>query len=285
MTARALAWAGERLGSPVTAAVPLLGGQTSTMLSLTTADGARAVLRLVTEEPWRTHGAELTARESRTQGQLAGTAVPAPRSLGLDADGAAMGTAAHLMSLLPGAVDLDRTSDADLGALAGLLVAVHAVRADPTPRAYQSWAWEAKHVVPPWSSDPALWEAGFAVLREPVPDDDTTFLHRDFSLRNVLWDGAAPSGLVDWVETSTGPAWLDVAHCCTNLALDHGEDAAERFAAAYRERTGVEAQPALDVMDVVGFLPPPGGRAWVTEPERQARLEQRLRTALARLGA
>ena len=57
------------------------------MLALTTARGERAVLRLMTKEPWRTHGAELTTREHETQLLLAGTDVPAPRSIALDADG------------------------------------------------------------------------------------------------------------------------------------------------------------------------------------------------------
>ena len=48
------------------------------MLALTTAGGDRAVLRLMTNEPWRTHGAELTTREHETQLMLADTGVPAP---------------------------------------------------------------------------------------------------------------------------------------------------------------------------------------------------------------
>ena len=68
---------GLRTGSPVVDAVA--GGITSTMLALTTAGGDRAVLRLMTNEPWRTHGAELTTREHETQLMLADTDVPAPR--------------------------------------------------------------------------------------------------------------------------------------------------------------------------------------------------------------
>ena len=37
------------------------------MLALTTDGGDEAVLRLMTNEPWRTHGAELTTREHVTQ--------------------------------------------------------------------------------------------------------------------------------------------------------------------------------------------------------------------------
>jgi aminoglycoside phosphotransferase (APT) family kinase protein len=246
------------------------------MLKLTDESGAQSVLRLMTNEPWRTHGAELTTREHQTQLLLTGTTVPAPRSLALDADGAATGEAAHLMTLVPGAVDLDRVADEDLAALAATLTTVHAFEPDPLPRNYQSWAWPAKYVVPDWARDPAAWKRAFALLRQDPPAYVGTFLHRDFQPRNVLWTGAEITGVVDWVETSWGPAWLDVAHCSTNLALEHGNEVAGRFAAAYVDRTGREPEPYFDVMDVVGFLPPPGRDSRITDPSQQRRLEERL---------
>ena len=63
----ALAWASSEVGSPVVTSEPLEGGLTSTMLALRHADGSESVLRLMTDEPWRTHGAELTARERDAQ--------------------------------------------------------------------------------------------------------------------------------------------------------------------------------------------------------------------------
>ena len=273
---RAVAWAAEQLGSDVVEVAELTGGWTSTMLALSAASGERAVLRLMTNEPWRTHGAELTTREHETQLLLAATSIPAPRSLALDADGAATGESAHLMTLVPGAVDLDRVADEDLDALAATLTTVHALDPDPLPRTYQSWAWPAKHVVPDWAQHPRAWKQAFALLRQDPPAYDGTFLHRDFQPRNVLWTGPDITGLVDWVETSWGPAWLDVAHCSTNIALLHGTETAERFAAAYVARAGREPVPYFDVMDVVGFLPPPGRTSMITDPSQQRRLEERL---------
>ena len=59
---RAIGWAAEQLrrGRRLR---ELAGGLTSTMLALTTRDGGSAVLRLMTNEPWRTHGEGLTTRE------------------------------------------------------------------------------------------------------------------------------------------------------------------------------------------------------------------------------
>ena len=280
--ADAVAWAEEHLG-PVSDVRALEGGRTSTMLALTPRRGEPAVLRLMTEEPWRTHGAELTARERAAQQRLAGSPVPAPRSLALDAAGERCGHPAHLMTRLPGRLELQRSDPGSLALLAELLEVVHAVEPSSDVRLFQSWAWEEKYVVPRWASDPGPWEDAFALLRTPVPAYEPTFLHRDFGAHNVLWSGGRLTGLVDWVETSLGPAWLDVAHAATNLALHHGSEVADRFAAAYVERTGRAPEPYLDVMDVVGFLPPPGRVSLVTDPHELARLEERLCVVLARV--
>jgi len=78
------------------------------------------------------------------------------------------------------------------------------------------------------------------------------------------WRAERTFGLVDWVEASIGPAWLDVARCCTNLALV--DEAAT---------------------DVFGFLPSPGRTtACVVDPDRDARrasLERRIVRVMGRL--
>ncbi|WP_442818505.1 phosphotransferase [Streptomyces sp. NBC_01320] len=59
---------------------------------------------------------------------------------------------------------------------------------------------------------------------------------------NVLFTGPdgnpRVSGVVDWVETSWGPADLDVAHCSTALAVLHGVPAGMRFADLYLAADG-----------------------------------------------
>jgi aminoglycoside phosphotransferase (APT) family kinase protein len=278
----ALGWASASIG-PVSRVRELSGGWTSTMLALDTGDGGGFVLRLMTREPWRSHGTELTARECEVQQMLAGTGVPAPRSRALDADGRACGFPGHLMSLLPGRVDLDRVDEVDLDRLADLLAGIHDISPTIDVRPYQSWAWEAKYSVPPWATDAALWEEAFALLRTDPPDFEPCFIHRDFQHRNVLWSDDRISGVVDWVETSIGPAWLDVAHCCTNIALTHGSATADRFAAAYVARTGREPQHYFDVMDIVGFLPPPDREGFITAADERRRLEERLSSVMRRL--
>lgn len=278
----ALAWVEATIG-PLAGVRELRGGWTSTMLALTGEDGAEHVLRLMTNEPWRTHGAALTTREREVQLMLGATPVPAPVSIALDATAEHCGVAAHLMTLVPGEVDTGRVDDASLGVLADELATIHAVEPTAEVRDYESWAWEAKYVVPPWARDRRLWADAFALLRTDPPSYDAVLIHRDFQHRNVLWLGDRVSGVVDWVETSRGPAWLDVAHGCTNIALRHGPARAQAFADAYVARTGAVPQPYFDVMDVVGFLPPPGRAPFITDPADLARLEDWLRSRVLML--
>ena len=272
----ALAWSAAAMGSLVRSS-ELSGGWTSTMVALANEYGDEAVLRLMTREPWRSHGPALTTREREVQQMLAHSGVPAPRSLALDADGRECGFPAHLMSLLPGRMDLDRIDGASCERLAHLLATIHEISPTIEIRPYQSWAWEAKYSVPPWATDPAVWEDAFALLRTDPPIFEPCFIHRDFQPRNVLWsEDHRITGVVDWVETSMGPAWLDVAHCCTNIAILHGGEAADRFEVAYVARTGREPQRYFDVMDIVGFLPPPGREGFIKAATERQRLEERL---------
>ena len=116
----------------------------------------------------------------------------------------------------------------------------------------------------------------------PPPAYDGRFLHRDFHLGNVLWREGEVTGVVDWVETSWGPAALDVAHAATYLAMLHGPETSTRFEDAYAPVRDEDRYWA--VMDVVGYLPDPVkvAQPWrdrgvpVTDETVRRRLEHRL---------
>lgn len=253
----ALAWTESVLGTTITEVAELRGGQTSTMLAITSACGREYVLRLVTQEPWRSDGAMLTQRERAAQLAMVNSAVPAPASVAITANGDAAGVAGHLMSRLPGEPLLPVRAPM-LEAMAEMLAAIHELEpAEPFP-AYRSWAWSSKFVIPAWSRHPGSWERAFEVLAEAPPSFDPTFLHRDYGHHNLLWVGDAISGVVDWVETSTGPAWLDAGHAATNLAVRIGPEVAWSFIERYAVLTGRRPEPYWLIMDGVGFLPPPG---------------------------
>lgn len=272
---------------------PLIGGWTSTMSALTADDGERAVLRLMTKEPWRRHAAGLLAREAAVQRQLHGSGIPAPRSIALDVAGETAGAPAHLMSWLPGGLRLDSAAHDVLEVLAQTLAGIHLFEPGRNrPREYQSWAPPGKRVLSSWMRRPARWSKAFALLEQPAPAYLGTFLHRDFHLGNLLWSRGRISGVVDWVETSWGPADLDVAHAATYLAMLHGLEASTRFTDAYRRRCDrcrdEEEFRYWNVMDIVGYLPDPVkvAQPWrdcglhISDDLARRRLEQRLEYVL-----
>lgn len=153
--------------------------------------------------------------------------VHAPDPIAVDLDGSASGEPSLLMTRLPGRVDFVRNDEGYLADLARLLVELHRFRppGEQWPRVFEFWAFESKFQVPTWSRE----------------------------------DGVV-TGLVDWVETSSGPADIDVAHCVSNLAGLHGVECAWGFRQAYVDAGG-ELEPDEDasrywqLMDLVAFLP------------------------------
>jgi aminoglycoside phosphotransferase (APT) family kinase protein len=96
-------------------------------------------------------------------------------------------------------------------------------------------------------------------IRRQAPQYEGVFLHRDFHPGNVLFDGDGISGVVDWVETSWGPADLDVAHCSTALALLHGPELGLRFpelySAAGGRLAGAEDHRYWRLLDALAYAP------------------------------
>lgn len=227
------------------------------MLKLADNERDVAVLRLMTEEPWRSHGAGLTRRESDAQNELVPTVIPAPRSLALDSEGTQTGESAHLMTLVPGILVTSPNYE-HLPKMAEIAAEIHSISPVRRFRQYQSWAPPSKWIIPRWSKHPGCWQEAFQMLDSPAPTYEPVFLHRDFSHRNLLWADDQISGVVDWVETSMGPAWLDIAHGATNLALAAGIDSALQFIESYEALTQTRREAYWFVMDAVGFLPAPG---------------------------
>jgi aminoglycoside phosphotransferase (APT) family kinase protein len=190
----------------------------------------------------------MLAREAAALRFLATTAIPAPRLIAVDP-----GRGRLLMSRLPGAA---RSRVDDLDALARTLVAIHALVPARRPPVYGSWV--KATAVPEWAGDARVWERALALIAAPAPPYRGCFLHRDYHPSNVLFSGATVSGVVDWTETSWGPADLDVAHCATNLAMRHGAGAPARMRAAYLAAGGrLAGDRHWALLDALGFLPEP----------------------------
>ncbi|MEV6498034.1 alpha/beta fold hydrolase [Streptomyces prunicolor] len=235
-------WVAKQLGDgrAVADMRPLYGGWSSQMRRLSLDDGTDLVQRTFVKPFFRHHGPGLLAREASVLALLAGQeGVPAPELVAVDATAEHCDHPTLLMSALPGRVRVDADDlDRRLDLLAAQLVRVHGVVPDERPRTYQAWT-SAERVRTP---DGALWERAVDVIRRDPPPYEGRFLHRDFHPGNVLFTGAGPelriTGVVDWVETSWGPADLDVAHCSTALALLHGPEHGLHFRERYEVHGG-----------------------------------------------
>lgn len=257
-------------GERVEEAVRLRGGWTSEMrrLDLRGPGGRRSlVLRSFVKPFFVRHAEGLLTREADVLRLLADTDVPAPTLTGVDATAEHCDHPSLLMSLLPGTVRLDdRGAGHRAGLLARQLARIHRVpvTAERRPRAYQAWTSPERVAPPADTGRPGLWRRAVDVIRREPPEYRGRFLHRDFHPGNVLFTGAGDdvrvSGVVDWVETSWGPADLDVAHCSTALALLHGVPEGMRFADRYAAAGGTLAEdPAAHLywrlLDALAFAP------------------------------
>jgi aminoglycoside phosphotransferase (APT) family kinase protein len=219
------------------------GGWSSQMRRLTLDDGTELALRTFVKPFFRKHAPGLLAREASILTLLAAREhIPAPRLVAVDATAEHCDHPSLLMSLLPGRVRVDEDDANDLERRLDLLAAqlawIHRVVPGDRPRTYQAWTSPGRVRTP----EGALWERAVDVIRREPPAYEGCFLHRDFHPGNVLFSGAGAelriSGVVDWVETSWGPADLDVAHCSTALALLHGPEHGLGFRARYEARGG-----------------------------------------------
>ncbi|MFE0186642.1 phosphotransferase family protein [Streptomyces sp. NPDC058989] len=235
------------VGERIVRTVALHGGITAEMRRLTIGrrDGGTRDLVLRTFVDVE-HAEDWLNREAGTLTLLTGTGVPAPGLVAVDATAAHCEYPSLLMTHLAGRTVLgDEGLDTRVPLLARQLVAIHALRPAERPREYVALT-TADTVVTPRGADAAAWAAAIDVIRGPAPPYEGRFLHRDFHPGNVLFDdvvspspaGPRIAGVVDWVQTSWGPADLDVAHCSTNLALLHGPAWGLRFAEAYEEAGG-----------------------------------------------
>ncbi|MEU4353113.1 phosphotransferase family protein [Streptomyces virginiae] len=256
-------------GERIAQVVRLRGGWTSQMrrLDLAGPGGRRSlVLRSFVKPFYVRHAEGLLTREAAVLRRLDGTDVPAATLAAVDATAQHCDHPSLLMTLLPGTVRLgDQDADDRAELLARQLVSIHRlpVTAAQRPRPYQAWT-SPERVTPPAATErPELWRRAVDVIRREPPAHQGCFLHRDFHPGNVLFTGSGGglriSGVVDWVETSWGPADLDVAHCSTALALLHGVPAGMRFTDRYVDAGGTLAEGSAHLywrlLDALGFAP------------------------------
>jgi aminoglycoside phosphotransferase (APT) family kinase protein len=293
-SAETLRWVEKVLGpgARVVAWRRMTGGIISAVHRLTIDRGGRRVslvLRQYAAGP--PDHPDLVRQEAATLGGVGAAGLPAPEVVAFCADGAeAGGCPSLLMSRLPGRVWLAPEDRADwLGQIARAAAKIH--EANVTAPAFQSWIDNDDLVVPASATRPAVWQAAFAVLRQPASPVTTRFIHRDFQHFNFLWHRGRLTGVVDWAVASTGPPDVDAGHCRLNLAVLFGADWAEEFRLAYEAETGRPVDPWWDLHAIASygdgwpeFIPVQvAGRVPVDTAGMTARIEELLEGTLRRL--
>ncbi len=261
---RVRAWVEALVPHAVVHLTPIGGGMTNTKWLVRLADGDSLVLRWSDPAVWGGTGREHVRREALACRLLAGSALPVPRLVASDLDGAMAGGPANLMTWRSGRVRLDRLEPAAITALAQLAVAVHRQPVPTGQHAPPTYAFRGPSAqeVPSWARWPDLWRQAIDLKAAGPPTTPHGLLHRDFHLGNILWQKDAVTGLIDWAETSWGPPDLDVAHICSDFAMLHTTADVETFRAAYLGQGGrldlnPDAARFWAVSDILGFLPDP----------------------------
>jgi Ser/Thr protein kinase RdoA (MazF antagonist) len=213
------------------------------------ADDRTLVLRRYAWEKFRLEEPEAPVREVDALNYASHHQLPVPTVMAADPTGSEVGDGipALLMTRVPGRA----VAAPDVAALAALAVQIHAVSGFGFEHRYFPWCRDTSTVPPRGSRRPELWQEALRLWRSSEPTYEPCFIHRDFHPGNVLWFRGTVAGVVDWANTCTGPAGLDIATCRWNLYESAGPQAATAFVDAYERFTERVHHPYWDVAKIV----------------------------------
>lgn len=185
--------------------------------------------------------AHAVEREYRVMRALAKTDVPVPEALALCEDASVVGTPFFVMRYVPGRLFWDpslpdvATPDerrAIYRELVRVLAAIHRVDVNEVGLsdygktggfvARQVERWSKQYEASRTADIPAM-EALMKWLAVNVPaDDETTLIHGDYRLDNMLFAKDAPSclGVIDWELSTLGHPLSDLAYTCMHYHLN-----------------------------------------------------------------
>lgn len=247
----------------VLGSVELKGSSSATLYRITLLHGllpVRVVLRLFTNHEWLAVEPDIPEHEAAALEKVSAAGLPVPHLLACDPRGEFCTVPAILMSEVPGKVDLLPASiEGWLRQMAEFLLRLHELPPAGFPWQYRPYYKVDELVVPAWSARPKLWQQAIEIVRSPAPSAPQCYIHRDFHPVNILWKRGKLTGVVDWVNSCTGPAGIDVAWCRHNLAGMYGLPMADRFLAICQEVMGSSwtYDPYWDLLTVLELLPGP----------------------------
>jgi aminoglycoside phosphotransferase (APT) family kinase protein len=225
------------------------------------------VLKRFFRRDWLEREPDVAEREARHLQLLSGVELPVPRLVGVDPDASHCDLPSVLMTRLPGrSVVAPEEMDSWLLRLVEPLPVLHAVDGHvlSSLAPYRAYVALDDLLVPAWSSRKPAWDRAIQCVQGAAPEAVDRFVHRDYHPTNVLFTRGAVSGVLDFTDSSRGPAAVDLGHCRLNLALLHGPDVAERFLAIHKEVApdSIELSPYWDLLSLVELLPGPPSVYW-----------------------
>ncbi|WP_165964201.1 aminoglycoside phosphotransferase family protein [Actinomadura sp. KC216] len=203
----ALTWAARAAGEPVRVVRRLPGGTHAATHLLATAESRRElVLRRFPP------GDTAAADEARVLGVLDGLGGRAPRLLGADPDGRRCGEPAVLTTRLPGRADITSVDPGTAAVHLGRVLArLHATPPALLPGLRDGMAAALASPARGHADAPGAQKLAAHVHR--LTEAEEVLTHYDFWSGNVLWEGGALTGVVDWSGASRAPRGFDVAWC------------------------------------------------------------------------
>ena len=208
------------------------------------------MLRRFVRADWLAEEPDAPAREVAALRIAERCAVPTPRLVAADPEGAEAGAPAVLTTRLPGAVVWRPPAvEPFLEGLAALLPAIHATprraRRPARLRAVRAGGRRAAA----GGARPRRLGGGVRAASPPSRRPRRRSSSTATSTPATSSGRAAPSrGLVDWASAAIGPAAADAGHCRWNLARTLGQAAADRFLAL----SGLAYHPYWDVVAALG---------------------------------
>lgn len=245
--AKALRWAAASVGrgAKVVSTRRLRGGSSTAVHAIDIDDRRgkrhRLVLRRFIRSNWQRP--DLARREATVLGLLRSSDIAAPQLVAVDAPAEHCDVPALLMTRLPGRIDLTPNDMRGwLGQMAGALPAIHEVPVSAAVRRYRPYT-DPRTLEPPWwSRRQDAWKRLLDLLSRPAPKTSRCFIHRDYHPANLLWSRGRISGIVDWINASTGSPGIDLGHCRVNLVELYGLEAADTFLDVYLSLVGIRRE-------------------------------------------
>lgn len=212
------------------------GGVSSEMYMIEFSNRPPVVIRQISNTSWLEEETDVLLQEKKQLRQLAESHVPTPSFIAVDPYGVHCGMPTLMMTKLPGHLQTTISIDQMLDQLANCANMIHQTKIRDQQYFYEPYMHIEAIDIPRWTADPVIWKKLYDYIQKAeMPSFETSFIHRDYHLNNILWENGSISGVVDWINSCIGPRYIDIAHCRWNLAMTYSVNEADTFLEKYEK--------------------------------------------------